>query len=215
MPNNWRTGWSPLVSGRTTRSMRSRGTGSTTGPTRTPTVRIRAITAAEGTTSGGMRVGVSSTRTATSVPPMIAPTSPPMIAPTSPGTITAISGSTPPVPTRPDPTRPDPISGAPTAEAAVPDEPGPTKTRKKPAKPFPPDFHPSQQHIDLARELNVDLRCEFEQFRDYWISEGRPKADWDATLRNWIRKARGNVRPLPIQMNGGRPFIPLAPDDKR
>jgi hypothetical protein len=120
-----------------------------------------------------------------------------------------------PDPTRPDPTRPDPISGAPTAEAAVPDEPGPTKTRKKPAKPFPPDFHPSQQHIDLARELNVDLRCEFEQFRDYWISEGRPKADWDATLRNWIRKARGNVRPLPIQMNGGRPFIPLAPDDKR
>jgi hypothetical protein len=88
-----------------------------------------------------------------------------------------------------------------------------TRTRKKPAKPLPPDFRPSQQHIDLANELGVDLRFEFAQFRDWWIGDGRPKADWDATLRNWIRKAPGNVRPLPVQMNGGR--IPLAPDDKR
>jgi hypothetical protein len=91
----------------------------------------------------------------------------------------------------------------------------PTRTRKKPAKQLPPDFHPSQQHIDLARELGVDLRFEFAQFRDYWISEGRSKADWDATLRNWIRKARSNVHPLPMSPNGEPLFIGLAPDDKR
>jgi hypothetical protein len=101
------------------------------------------------------------------------------------------------------------------ADNVATDEPGPTKTRKKPARPLPPDFHPSQEHIDLANELGVDLRFEFAQFRDWWLGDGRPKADWDATLRNWIRKARGNVRPLPVSMNGARPFIPIAPDDKR
>lgn len=38
----------------------------------------------------------------------------------------------------------------------------------------------------------VCVRREGERFRDYWISESGPKAaklDWQATWRNWVRKA--------------------------
>jgi hypothetical protein len=35
--------------------------------------------------------------------------------------------------------------------------------------------------------LNVD--AEADQFRDYWIGKGERRADWDASLRTWMRNA--------------------------
>ena len=34
-----------------------------------------------------------------------------------------------------------------------------------------------------------EIDNETDRFRDYWIAEGKPKADWRATWRNWIRRS--------------------------
>jgi hypothetical protein len=52
------------------------------------------------------------------------------------------------------------------------------------------------------------IKAEAEKFKDYWIgvagAKGR-KADWDATWRNWIRKAiDDNHKPQLKTINGGR-----------
>jgi hypothetical protein len=36
----------------------------------------------------------------------------------------------------------------------------------------------------------VDLEAQAELFRDHWRGNGEVKADWDATFRNWLRRAR-------------------------
>lgn len=59
----------------------------------------------------------------------------------------------------------------------------------------------------MAAELSVDrsqLAGWHKSFVDYWVGEGKPKADWVATWRNWMRReaanagGRKNGRPLPM-----------------
>lgn len=85
---------------------------------------------------------------------------------------------------------------------------------------LPDDFTPTEQHVALANQLGVDLRREWPKFRDYWQGEGKPKADWNATLRTWIRKASEDPRRAPAAAGlrlapSGEPYIPLALDDRR
>jgi hypothetical protein len=72
---------------------------------------------------------------------------------------------------------------------------GNTHGRKKRARQLPDDFAPNEQHQRLAAELGLNLDFEFAKFRDYWIAEGKPKVDWDATLRNWLRNSRNARQP--------------------
>lgn len=81
------------------------------------------------------------------------------------------------------------------------------------------DWIPSQELIDWSTKEtpNVNLRTEVPKFRDYWIGkagkEGR-KLDWDATWRNWARRAQeysgsraatnGSVH---VPTGGGRPAL--------
>ena len=90
---------------------------------------------------------------------------------------------------RPDPTRPDQVP----TELPV----GGTPSRKRPGRRLPDDFKPSDAHRELAKNEGVDLDREFARFVDYWQGEGKPKADWDATLRNWIRRAADDGRGRP------------------
>lgn len=65
-------------------------------------------------------------------------------------------------------------------------------TKKRPTKRAtqrPPDFLPSQGHIQLAAEVGVDLRAEWPKFCDYNDARGTTYKDWSAALRNWIRNA--------------------------
>ncbi|PND55525.1 hypothetical protein CRM90_22505 [Mycobacterium sp. ENV421] len=71
---------------------------------------------------------------------------------------------------------------------AVPAEP------RKRASRLPDDWMPDQSTIATMRSEcpNVDLEGEHRKFTDYWIAKagsGATKLDWDATWRNWIRKA--------------------------
>ena len=57
-----------------------------------------------------------------------------------------------------------------------------------------PDWYPSKAVIgDMESECpHVDFRAEHRKFIDYWIAKSgkdATKLDWDATWRNWIRRA--------------------------
>ena len=58
-----------------------------------------------------------------------------------------------------------------------------------------PNWNPTAQHFVLGSELGFDeggVRAESDKFRDYWTAESGQRArklDWDATFRNWLRKA--------------------------
>lgn len=103
-----------------------------------------------------------------------------------------------PVPSRPVPTV-LPTEVPPSGGAAEP-----RTTRKRVGTRLPSEFEPNPDHHELAASLGVDLDTQMARFRDYWLGEGKVKADWNATLRNWLRRAaddqRSHVRPAPRRL---------------
>lgn len=73
-------------------------------------------------------------------------------------------------------------------------------TRKKTATHMTHEWRPPAELIsEMQAECPaVDVERALPEFRDYWIGEGKPKADWNATFRNRIRfiaeRANGNGR---------------------
>ena len=54
---------------------------------------------------------------------------------------------------------------------------------------LPEDWCHDIKHEHLAKEMGVNLFDELMKFRDYWASEGRAKANWNATFNTWLRNA--------------------------
>lgn len=76
--------------------------------------------------------------------------------------------------------------------------------RKRGAR-LPDDWTPNDELNEQMRSErpDIDLSSELLVFRDYWIAQPGQKgvkADWDATWRNWVRRARPSPR------NGLRPI---------
>lgn len=67
-------------------------------------------------------------------------------------------------------------------------EEGEKRQRKKALS---PDYHPKEEHYDLAESVGINLDYEIQVFKDHWKANGEKKIDWDATLRNWIKRAAG------------------------
>lgn len=61
--------------------------------------------------------------------------------------------------------------------------------RKAKGTRLPADWCHNIKHEHLAKEMGVNLFDELMKFRDYWASEGRVKADWNATFNTWLRNA--------------------------
>lgn len=88
----------------------------------------------------------------------------------------------------PVPTRPDPLAKAKEREAS-PAPPAPKKGHRIPDGWIPSD--------DIANAMvsecpNVNQQMEYRKFVDYWSSQPGAKGvklDWNATYRNWIRRA--------------------------
>ncbi len=74
-------------------------------------------------------------------------------------------------------------------------EKGNLSVSKKRGSRLPDDFHPDQSCNDLCRDLGfskASAQNEYSKFKDYWISQPGQKGvktDWQATFRNWLRKA--------------------------
>jgi hypothetical protein len=74
----------------------------------------------------------------------------------------------------------------------VPPKGGETVTkveRKAKGTRLPEDWCHDIKHEHLAKEMGVNLFDELMKFRDYWASEGRAKANWNATFNTWLRNA--------------------------
>lgn len=78
--------------------------------------------------------------------------------------------------------------------------------KKKRAAQLPHDWQPDEADVaKLAASFpNVDIDHETDCFRDYWASRGEARADWQATYRNWIRKAASFAK-APVTRLQGRP----------
>jgi hypothetical protein len=74
----------------------------------------------------------------------------------------------------------------------IPPKGGETVTkveRKAKGTRLPEDWCHDIKHEHLAKEMGVNLFDELMKFRDYWASEGRAKANWNATFNTWLRNA--------------------------
>jgi hypothetical protein len=73
------------------------------------------------------------------------------------------------------------------------------KPKRKTKIILPDSWTPTPDHEAIAREQGVELKAQAELFRDHYKANGESKADWDATFRNWLRRARefSRGRPAP------------------
>lgn len=73
--------------------------------------------------------------------------------------------------------------------------PKPQKKAKKTARAtaVPEDWAPNEKCLAYASEHypSMPVSTEVENFRDYYLSTGTKRVDWDATWRSWCRK--GNI----------------------
>jgi hypothetical protein len=86
-----------------------------------------------------------------------------------------------------------------------PDGSGPTRKACKTARRLPEDFGlTADRKIAAAAEGIAAVEREFDRFLDYWRAASGANArkhDWDATWRNWCRRAADTGK----NNNGPRP----------
>lgn len=96
---------------------------------------------------------------------------------------------------------------------------------KSPKKPrstiLSPNWRPRREDLEWAKDYpHVDITEETAKFQDYWASTGAVKVDWNATFRNWIRRAAREyvaARPYPLHSRrpeGRAPSIAAANRDR-
>jgi hypothetical protein len=68
---------------------------------------------------------------------------------------------------------------------------GEGETERARATRLPQDWQPSKKGWVFGESEGVDVSRELDKFRDYWLSKPKDntKLDWEATWRNWCRKA--------------------------
>jgi hypothetical protein len=71
-------------------------------------------------------------------------------------------------------------------------------TSRKRSRRCPKDWQPSLDLVGLADNLHVDLAVEIPKLRDHEFD--KPRSDWDATARNWVRHAAERSRPRTSRM---------------
>jgi hypothetical protein len=91
--------------------------------------------------------------------------------------------------------------------------PPPPRVDKSRGTRLPEGWLPSEavREWTLANSSGVDVRAELSKFQDYWLAKpgaaGR-KVNWDATWRNWVRRA-AEMRPAATRKPDGTPVAPI------
>ena len=59
------------------------------------------------------------------------------------------------------------------------------------------DWQPNADNLTTIKQKHptIDAAREIENFRDHYISKGETRADWDASLRTWMRNAEKWAKP--------------------
>lgn len=72
--------------------------------------------------------------------------------------------------------------------------------------PIPEDWQPRQQERDVAQSLGLDCDHEANEFRAFWLGDGRTKKDWNMTFLNRLYAvAKRGGRWSPQQRTNGLP----------
>lgn len=83
-----------------------------------------------------------------------------------------------------------------------PAEPAKRTRRRKPQTPIPPDWQPTEEGLDFARQqgfVNGQIPKLIAKHVNWWIGSGILKADWDAVWRNSvIREAEMGKAAKPV-----------------
>lgn len=109
-----------------------------------------------------------------------------------------------------DESRGDTMSGVTPCQGGVspcrPNHKEPSSNNNRASR-LPEDFKPSEANVEWAKSArpDVDLKDATDQFKDYWLGNGKIKLDWQATWRNWIRRTdtsrpRTNLRNNPTAL---------------
>ena len=71
-----------------------------------------------------------------------------------------------------------------------------TKPKEKRARgtALPDDWTPNDAHRAIGKERGVNVDEEAVTMRDWALAGGEVKKDWDATFRNWLRRAKAMTK---------------------
>lgn len=97
------------------------------------------------------------------------------------------------------------------ADAASPPA---SKSKRKPAKPLPADWRPTEDHLARCRSVGIDPAHELAKFRAHAEANDRRQVNWNAAFTQWLLNARpsGNVHPIrPEPDEQGRIVLPPLP----
>jgi hypothetical protein len=64
-------------------------------------------------------------------------------------------------------------------------------TRSKAKRPITDDWQPTEENLQRLQDRypKLSVHGEIERFRDYWLSKGDARADWQAGFRQWCGRA--------------------------
>lgn len=65
-------------------------------------------------------------------------------------------------------------------------QPAAPASRRKPERPIPEDWRPTDDHSRYAADNSLDVNGEAFRFRNHAIANDRRQRDWDAAFRNWL-----------------------------
>ena len=81
--------------------------------------------------------------------------------------------------------------------------PAPSSAPKRASK-LPDDWTPTAEHQAQAAQAGINISLEVEKMRDWALSKGETRKDWNATFRNWLRNARPTPGYTPKPVTGQR-----------
>jgi hypothetical protein len=73
---------------------------------------------------------------------------------------------------------------------------------------IPADWRPNQTHVDKAASLHLDVKSEYQRFREHAERKHRRLKNWNAGFTNWLRK-QAEYRQ---ERQGSRPSTPSTYD---
>ena len=79
--------------------------------------------------------------------------------------------------------------------------------RKRPARPIPNDWEPTDTHAAYATQHGLDISAEVFKFRNHALGADKRQVDWNATFSTWLAKAR-EYRPAPPKLTNHQRGIP-------
>jgi DNA-binding MarR family transcriptional regulator len=81
------------------------------------------------------------------------------------------------------------------------------RTFRAPTSSMTADWQPEAANWQaiIGRHPQLDCQTELDNFRDHWIGKGERRADWNASLRTWMRNAEKWQRVNPADRPKNKP----------